>query len=192
MDFSNYQYFLILDLEATCCEQRTIARQEMETIEIGAVIQEVESLDVVDEFTIFIKPVRHKTLTAFCTQLTSITQQDIDSAPSYPEAVKTFQEWLQQYENFIFCSWGDYDKHQLEQDSQLHKIGFPINATHVNIKKLFSSSQNLRKRYGMATALKLANLDLDGTHHRGIDDARNMARLMPYILGRKLLNPGSG
>jgi inhibitor of KinA sporulation pathway (predicted exonuclease) len=26
-------------------------------------------------------------------------------------------------------------------------------------------------------------LDLVGTHHRGIDDARNIARLLPYCLG---------
>ena len=35
----------------------------------------------------------------------------------------------------------------------------------------------------MAQALKLAGLELDGTHHRGIDDARNIARLLPFIVG---------
>ncbi|MDY7021491.1 MAG: exonuclease, partial [Cyanobacteriota bacterium] len=27
-----------------------------------------------------------------------------------------------------------------------------------------------------------------GTHHRGIDDTRNIAKLMPYILGIKKLS----
>jgi 3'-5' exoribonuclease 1 len=43
----------------------------------------------------------------------------------------------------------------------------------------------------MSEALKLAGIELLGTHHRGIDDARNIARLMPYILGKKKIdNPG--
>jgi inhibitor of KinA sporulation pathway (predicted exonuclease) len=39
----------------------------------------------------------------------------------------------------------------------------------------------------MAQALRLAEIELQGTHHRGIDDARNIARLMPFILGIKKL-----
>ena len=37
----------------------------------------------------------------------------------------------------------------------------------------------------MAKALDLAGIKLEGIHHRGIDDAKNIARLMPYILGRE-------
>ncbi|MDF2697512.1 MAG: Inhibitor of the KinA pathway to sporulation, putative exonuclease, partial [Labilithrix sp.] len=33
-------------------------------------------------------------------------------------------------------------------------------------------------------ALEHAGLTLEGTHHRGIDDARNIARLLPWLLGR--------
>ncbi|GIS61919.1 MAG: hypothetical protein CM1200mP2_41440 [Planctomycetaceae bacterium] len=35
----------------------------------------------------------------------------------------------------------------------------------------------------MAAALKEVGLELRGTHHRGIDDARNIARLLPFIVG---------
>ena len=37
----------------------------------------------------------------------------------------------------------------------------------------------------MAQALKLVGIELQGTHHRGIDDAKNIAKLLPYILGQK-------
>jgi inhibitor of KinA sporulation pathway (predicted exonuclease) len=39
----------------------------------------------------------------------------------------------------------------------------------------------------MAEALKMAGITLEGTHHRGIDDTRNIVKLMPYILGVKKL-----
>jgi len=74
MNLDRYDYFLILDLEATCCDKGTISRHEMEIIEIGAVIVEAQTLATADEFQSFIKPVRHPVLTQFCRSLTSITK----------------------------------------------------------------------------------------------------------------------
>lgn len=154
----------------------------MEIIEIGAVMVESGSFEVVSEFQTFIKPVKNPKLTEFCTSLTSITQREIDCAPSFPEAIIAFKQWLYQYNNFCFCSWGDYDKNQLQNDCFHHSIANPVSAEHFNIKKEFSSKQNLKKKLGMAQALEHIGIPLSGTHHRGIDDARNMAKLMPYIV----------
>jgi inhibitor of KinA sporulation pathway (predicted exonuclease) len=187
IDLSEYKYFLIVDLEATCCDQQSIPREEMETIEIGAVMVDADTLSITDEYQTFIKPVRHPTLTKFCIELTSITQADVDNAPAYAAAVTTFKRWLNKYQNFVFYSWGQYDKNQFRQDSEFHQIAPPIDAEHVNLKNVFSQAQGLRKSYGMARALRLAKVELDGIHHRGIDDARNMVKLLPYALGRKHL-----
>lgn len=192
MNFNDFNYYLIVDLEATCCDRNgsnpnQIPGSEMETIEIGAIMLEAKTLKVLSEFDTFVRPVRHPQLTEFCSQLTTIRQADVDAAPSYPAAIQALQAWLAPYTNFLFCSWGDYDKNQLQQDSDYHGISAPIDAPHLNIKQQFTDSQQLPKRYGMDGALKLAGLKLMGTHHRGIDDVRNMVQLMPYILGRQLL-----
>ena len=184
MNFAQYDYFLIIDLEATCDENNALPRQEMETIEIGAVMVESEKLDPISEFQTFIKPIRHKILTDFCKELTSIRQEDVDNAPTYPEAIEEFKPWLSQYDNFLFGSWGKFDRYQLQQDSKFHEIPYPIPSKHINLKRYFKKNQNLNKRYNMAEALELAEISLQGTHHRGIDDARNLAKLMPYILAR--------
>ena len=184
---ASYSYYLIVDLEATCCDKNTVPRNAIETIEIGAVMVDANTLQIIDEFNTFIKPIRHPILTPFCTELTTITQNDIESAPQYPEATQTFKSWLSGYQTMVFCSWGDYDYKQFKQDSDYHRLPFPIAAPHVNIKKLFSQIQRLPKAYGMNYALQLAGLTLQGTHHRGIDDARNMARLLPWILGQQTL-----
>lgn len=185
MNIESYDNFLIIDVEATCCNDDQFPTTEMEMIEIGAVMVSAKSLEKIDEFWTFIKPVRHSKLTSFCTELTSITQQDVDDAPEYRDAISQFKQWLFQYQNFVFCSWGDYDKAQFEQDCGFHREPYPIPAPHINIKTQFSKAQGVRKKQGMADALKLANIPLEGKHHRGIDDARNMAKLMPFILGRK-------
>ena len=185
IELFKYDYYLIVDLEATCCDKNTIPKKEMEIIEIGAVIVESVGLKVVDEFTVFVKPVRHPVLTKFCSELTSIQQKDLENALIFPEAVKGFINWYKKYENLIFCSWGEYDKNQFKIDATYHNISYPMGNEHVNIKKLFSLVQGTKKQFGMARALKHVGIPLEGTHHRGIDDARNIAKLMPYILKRK-------
>lgn len=103
------------------------------------------------------------------------------------------------YPNAMFGSWGDYallrryrkGRNQFKQDSKFHSVPFPIAYPHVNLKQLFSEVQGLPKRYGMAEALQLAEIELEGTHHRGIDDARNIAKLLSFILGRQQLNQPS-
>ena len=58
---------------------------------------------------------------------------------------------------------------------------------HLNLKNVFSAAQGRRKRYGMAKALHLCGLDLVGAHHRALDDAKNIARLLPWIVGGERL-----
>jgi len=178
------KYYLIIDLEATCCNQGSVKREEMETIEIGAVMVDAKSLEIVDEYEIFIKPIINSILTPFCKELTTITQKDVEESREYKEVIEDLKIWLLKYDDFIFCSWGDYDKSQFERDCKLHGIAYPFNEEHLNIKKLFAKVHKI-KPCGLDEALKYVDLELLGTHHRGIDDARNMARLMPFMIGNK-------
>lgn len=184
------RHYLIVDLEATCCDQQSFPRDEMETIEIGAVILDSHTLDIVDEYNAFVKPVRHPQLTRFCTNLTRIQQADVDSAPEYPEVICAFKSWLQSYADYVFCSWGAYDQQQLQRDSLFHNMSFPVQADHLNLKMRFSEVQGFKRKrlLSMEKALGRCDLLLDGTHHRGIDDARNIAKLMPYIVGSLRVN----
>ena len=175
-------YFLILDLEATCSNDGSIPSQEMEIIEIGAVMVNRSSWEIDSEYQQFIKPVIHPKLTDFCTQLTTITQQDVDTAPIFPEVIPQFKEWIDSYPDNIFCSWGNYDKKQFIQDCQFHNLAYPFGSEHRNIKKEFSLYLgDKKKRFGMAQALEYLGIELQGTHHRGIDDARNIAAIYKYM-----------
>lgn len=178
-----FDTYLVIDFEATCCDQGSVPREQMEIIEIGAVMVDAHSLQVVDEFQSFIRPVQHAKLTAFCTQLTTISQSEVDAAPAFAEFSTQFKAWLYRYTNFVFCSWGDYDFKQLQQDSAFHQLPNPIGAPHWNVKRMFTERQHLRKRPGLGRAIEMAGLTFSGTAHRGIDDARNIARLLPWIVG---------
>lgn len=170
---------LIVDLEATC--GGGIPRAQTEIIEIGAVLVDRPTLEPVDEFQTFVRPIRHPILTAFCTELTTIRQSDVEHAPRFPEAIANLVRWLDGRRP-LFASWGDYDWNQLARDAAHHRIALPFGKEHLNLKRAFSERLGVTKRFGMGQALRHVGLRLDGTHHRGIDDARNIARLAKGIL----------
>lgn len=179
-----FAHYLVIDFEATCCDQGSVPRDAMEIIEFGAVMVDAADIRIVDEFQSFVRPVRHPRLTGFCTRLTSIRQADVDTAPGFPECVAAFESWLSRHRHFAFCSWGDYDRKQLQQDCDFHRIANPITAPHRNVKRLFSERRGMKKTYGLSEAVASVGLAFSGTHHRGIDDARNIARLLPFVFDR--------
>jgi len=154
----------------------------MEIIEIGAVMVAAASRVPIAEFQAFIRPQRNPRLTDFCRELTSITQTDVDAAPSFPEVLQKFTAWIALFEDALFCSWGENDRKQFQRDCEFHRLDYPLGDRHLNLKAAYSARFGIRRRLGMAAALKKSGLKLIGTHHRGIDDARNIARLLPLIL----------
>lgn len=180
--------YLVIDLEATCDDGGAVPRHEMEIIEIGAVLVDGRTLRPVDEFQTFIRPRRHPRLTPFCTSLTSITQAEVDAAPGFPEAIEALRVFMaDRYP--LFSSWGAYDNGQFKQDAGHHGVKLPFGPDHLNLKQAFSDALGVKKRFGMARALMRVGIELEGTHHRGIDDARNIAKLLPYCVGAEALPP---
>ena len=176
---------IIVDLEATCCEHDEFPRSEMEIIEIGACAVEGGG-EVISEFQSFVRPIRNPILTDFCKTLTSITQDQVDAAPIFPKVLEAFTDWLGQYTTALFCSWGEYDAKQLRQDCRFHEVEFPFGDQHVNVKAEFSKVLGTRKRFGVGQALRRSGLEFKGTPHRGIDDARSIARLATVIESKKV------
>jgi inhibitor of KinA sporulation pathway (predicted exonuclease) len=180
MRISN-DYYLIVDVEATCSSGGAVPRQEMEIIEIGAVMQNARTFAIESEFQVFVHPVRHPRLTAFCTELTGIAQHEIMDAPPFPLALEAMTKWMVQFDDALFCSWGDYDRKQFIQDCDYHGVAYPFRCGHLNLKAEFSRTLNLPKKLGIAVALRHLGLEFEGSHHRGLDDARNIARIVRRI-----------
>ena len=175
------EFFLVVDFEATCSQDSAVPRDEMEIIEVGAVLQSMRTFEIEAEYQTFVRPQRHPTLTDFCCELTTITQLDVDQAPTFPEMVLEVEDWLEGSGTFIFCSWGAYDRRQVERDAMHHMVTSPFGEQHLNVKARFAECIGARKPMGLGAALKRIGLDFEGTPHRGIDDARNIARVIRQV-----------
>lgn len=178
--------FIITDLEATCDENNKLPRHLSEIIEIGAVAVN-EKLEIIGEFQTFVKPVKTTDLTDFCKSLTKIKQSDVDSAVLFEKAYYNFENWFLNFSNPMFCSWGGYDFRALNRACEEIKIKFHFDEG-TNLKNLFGKKQNNGKELGLGRALNMAGLNFIGTPHRGIDDSKNIARLMPYSFYDKKIN----
>lgn len=172
--------YVIVDLEATCWDKGT-RPDRMEIIEIGAVLLASSSGPARDEFGSFVRPVASPQLSELCTQLTSIRQADVDPAGDFATVFPRFVEWIGP-EPFRLCSWGAYDLNQFRTDCTRHRIALPATfEPHINLKLEFARLKGLRPM-GMKGALAYMGIPLEGTHHRGADDARNIAKLAGIIL----------
>lgn len=175
--------YIVVDLEATCWQTRP-PNYSNETIEIGAVMVS-ESGEILSEFVEFVKPLKDPILSDFCKELTSITQSQVDNAQHFPAVVKAFQEWIGVGEHdYVLCSWGFYDARQFKEDCELWGIDTDWLKPHISIKHQYTAVKGLSKNQGMARALRLEAIELEGTHHRGIDDARNIAKIFVRYLDR--------
>src|SRR5690554_6143571 len=108
-------------------------------------------------------------------------------APAFPEAMAAVREAMR-VGGWAGGggSWGRFDQTQVRRDCAVHGVEYPV-PEHMNLKNVVSAAQGRRKRYGMSKARRLCGLGLDGAHHRALDDAKNIARLLPWIVGGQRL-----
>lgn len=178
----------VVDLEATCWPERKAPgpggrgwiEPRTEVIEIGAALVELPGLSARGEFDSFVRPQLNPALTDFCKTLTSIRQEEVDAAPPFPAALETFAAWLAGFggkDAVLFGSWGRYDKKQLKLDCELHGLAFPFDDEHLNLKEHVAARLG-RKPKGVGGMLASLGMKFEGTPHRGIDDVRNIVRIV--------------
>ena len=172
---------LVVDLEATCWENDSDrpVNEISEIIEIGFVEVKINDDVVIGKAeSILVQPV-HSKVSEFCTKLTTLTQEDVNLGITFEAACKFLKK---KYKDITWVSYGDYDRTMFEK--QCHRTGaeYPFGPRHINLKNLFAVLDNLPKEVGMPKALDYCGAKLEGTHHRGHDDAANIAKIFAHIV----------
>lgn len=176
------QWLNVIDVEATCWEGPPPSGEVSEIIEIGLTVVDLAARKRTGRHGILVRP-RRSTVSEFCTTLTGLTQSQVDSGVSFAEACAALGE---QYDagSRPWASWGDYDRKQFSAQCQATVTDYPFGPWHTNAKLVFTEANGLRRRPGMARALEIADLPLEGRHHRGEDDAWNIAALILQLVGQ--------
>ncbi|GGA16979.1 3'-5' exonuclease [Okeania sp. KiyG1] len=171
---------IVIDIEATCWQEHSPPEQESEIIEIGICIVDVARAKPIEKESILVRP-ECSQISEFCTQLTTLTQAEVDRGITFSEACFKLRKKYESLER-VWASWGNYDKNMFEKQCLSRNIKYPFGIRHINVKNLFALVHALPKEVGMANALKLLDIPLEGTHHRGADDAWNISKILGKLL----------
>lgn len=172
----------VIDVESTCWEGPAPGGQVSEIIEIGISVLDPITLQVLSTESLLVRPTQSE-VSPFCTKLTTITQEMLADAMGFEEVLQILRKKYKSRER-LFASYGDYDRRMFQRQCERLGVPYPFGDRHLNVKNLYALSQGLTSEVGMAASLRDLGFELEGTHHRGGDDSRNIARILGALLGR--------
>ena len=182
---------LVIDLECTCFRPDDSDKPtgwtvdtDQEIIEIGASMLDLVTLKILDTKSFLVRP--DGLMGNFCRELTTLTYDHVKDKQPLVGALGELKDWSKKFQfdlrAMTWGSWGDYDRIQFDRECARKGINYPFGRSHYNIKGIYSMLRGVSKGYGMEKALELLNMPLEGTHHRGVDDAANTAKILIKIL----------
>jgi inhibitor of KinA sporulation pathway (predicted exonuclease) len=171
---------VVIDVEATCWRGPPPAGQLQEIIEVGFCLLDTATLGRHSRGTILVRPTR-SIVSDFCTELTTLSPDQVAGGALFSDACEQLASLLATRER-TWGSWGDFDRRLFEDQCAWEKVRSPFGTTHLNVKNLFALVRHCPAELGMMEALALAGIEHEGTHHRGGDDAWNIAGLLASIL----------
>lgn len=189
-----YDNIVVVDLEMTCdgcvncmknicrCSGEVVNYNDYdkEIIEIGLCLLNVKSLRRHNKKSIMVKPTS-TTVTAYCTKLTGIKQEDVDDGISLSDACEVLRKSYNTKRR-PWASYGYADKYQIDLESDLLGIRNPMSTRHINVKAHFPILMNLNNEVSLKDAMKIVEIDFEGTPHSGMWDAWNTAELLAMII----------
>ncbi|NXS52273.1 ERI2 exoribonuclease, partial [Brachypteracias leptosomus] len=189
-----FGYLIVVDFEATCW--RDAGRRGPEIIEFPAVLLNTSTGEIESEFHTYVQPQEHPILSDFCTELTGITQNQVDEGVPLNICLSQFLKWIQKIQKekkiifstdtpsnsevkaCTFVTWTDWDLGVcLQYECKRKQLRKPdILNSWIDLKATYRAFYN-RKPKGLNGALQDLGIAFAGREHSGLDDSRNTAHL---------------
>nr|AKM76609.1 polynucleotidyl transferase ribonuclease H-like superfamily protein [Pelargonium tetragonum] len=183
-----FDYFLVLDLEG-----------KVEILEFPVVLVDAKTLNVVDLFHRFVRPSQmskqwiNEYIEGKYGKL-GVDRVWHDTAIPFEEVLQNFEDWLTRH-----CLWGKEQGGHLDRAAFVTcgnwdvktKIPQQCKVTNMKLPSYFMEWINLKDVYlnfykrratGMMTMMRELQLPSLGSHHLGIDDAKNITRVLQRML----------
>ncbi|CAK9175252.1 unnamed protein product [Ilex paraguariensis] len=181
-------YFLVLDLEG-----------KVEILEFPVLMVDARNMQVVDLFHRFVRPsaMSEQRLNEYIEGKYGKIGVDRvwhDTAISFNEVIQQFEAWMAQHHLWrkelnerlnraAFVTCGNWDlKTKVPQQCKVSRMKLPSYFTEwINLKDVYLNFYQ-RRATGMLTMMKELQIPLLGSHHLGIDDTKNIARMLQHML----------
>ncbi|TMS23784.1 ERI1 exoribonuclease 2 [Larimichthys crocea] len=198
-----FAYLIVIDFESTCWREKNNYTQEI--IEFPAVLLNTSTGEVESEFHTYVQPQEHPVLSEFCTELTGITQVQVEAGIPLQICLSRFSRWLQNLQLNMgvvfpnrqqtsnassasqklctFLTWSDWDlgvclQYECKR-KQLHKPD--VLNSWIDLRCTYRLFYD-RKPKGLNGALQDLGIQFSGREHSGLDDSRNTAQLAARMM----------
>ncbi|XP_071359958.1 ERI1 exoribonuclease 2 isoform X2 [Trachinotus anak] len=171
-----FSYLIVIDFESTCWKEKNNYSQEI--IEFPAVLLNTSSGEVESEFHTYVQPQEHPILSKFCTELTGITQVQVEAGIPLQICLSRFCRWLQNLQLEKDWDLGVCLQYECKR-KQLHKPD--VLNSWIDLRNTYRLFYN-RKPKGLNGALQDLGIQFSGREHSGLDDARNTAQLAARMM----------
>lgn len=173
---------LPIDLTLPCDENTYVLRQDA---------------FAVSAFDTFVKPTFNPILSDFSIQLTAITQEQVNAAPTIDIALQSYMKWLESLDladekdgtrkgNWCFATWGDVDiMTTLRQELQYKCIQLPPCFDRwINLKShsMFKKHYGREPHGGLRTCVASIGARWEGRAHNGLIDSFNTAKIVRHMV----------
>ena len=149
----------------------------------------------VDAFDTFVRPTFNPRLSLFAINLTAITQDQVDTAPTIDVVLQTYINWLHSLQlvdkdghripdcyNWCFATWGDGDiMETLRRELQYKSIRLPPCFDRwINLKSdsIFKKHFGREPRGGLRSCVESIGTKWEGRAHNGLVDSINTAKIV--------------
>ena len=188
------RHIVVLDFEWTCDNRRRVLPCA-EITQFPSVLVRLDGRgsSIVDEFDTFVKPTLNPTLSRFATELTAITQADVDAAPPMVDVLPRYLAWLRGHGladesggrlgAWSFCTWSDADIGGALATELRHKgLAMPgcFNQW-IDLKVLYRRRYKTEPRGGLRACVERLDLPFEGRAHNGLIDSRNTAKIVLHM-----------
>lgn len=181
------EVFTSLDLEMN--------QPSKKIIQIGACVGNIKTGQIFEKLRVYINPNEH--LNPMITDLTKITQDDVNRGLTLEEGYRKLQKMHENYSSFVNAiTWGGGDSQELGnqiKEENPHFEGWCFGRRWIDTKTLFVSwrfANGQPIQGGLARSMVKVGLKFEGQKHDAQDDAVNTFRM--YIEMLKIMKDGSG
>ncbi|MBQ8719416.1 MAG: exonuclease domain-containing protein [Clostridia bacterium] len=170
-------YYITLDLEwnqayaqkALAVQKQLSSRLRGEVIQIGAVKLD-EDMNPCGSYQIIVKPKYFKKLHRHVSQLTGITQEQMDVGTPLTEAAVRFKKWCGK--SFAFLTWGPDDIPMLKENFHVNDIESAWLDRTYDLQKIFNTqTDGLSKQRSLEYAMEYFDIPQNLPAHDALNDA---------------------
>lgn len=167
---NSLQNRMFLDLEMSMHPYTADKSFTQEIIQVGIYLVDKDD-NLIEQYSEWIKPKLHPTLTKRTLRFLKITQEEMDNGIDYIDFYDHFKHLIETYDPAIIV-WGRNDFLALRDSYKINQVQNLHHKTrYINLLKLHKNYYNLRNDLGLFNALKLYTGEETNQTHNALEDA---------------------